>query len=318
MFYVFSQNFWVLNVSNWFKIWENELEKIMVYTDNKIRVYFDCETTGKDMLNDRIVSVGIVVARGRTVIDKYYVAVNPERKNTNAAYEIHKLSDDFLAKQPTFDKVAFKVLDMFIQYGQASTIAHNADFDACFFSQELLRLQKVKNIPIFEYIKNKYPDFIPERNRKYYWNEEEKEYQYTGKPLKDTEQNEFSLKDLIPIEDSQMAAFNFIRASRVSLDALAKDLDVDISERAEAHDALIDTMILMNVYQTMYERLMLNGSVLDKERDFKGFKYDKERDFLNKVLEQRVSPDLSNQLISLKAKETTPKQTQTNTNKMKM
>jgi DNA polymerase-3 subunit epsilon len=101
-------------------------------------IVLDTETTGLDPASgDRIVEIGCVelinhVATGET----YHAYVNPERDMPQAAFEVHRLSEEFLKGHPVFAKVA----EDFVQFiDTAPLIIHNAEFDMKFINAELER-----------------------------------------------------------------------------------------------------------------------------------------------------------------------------------
>ena len=103
-------------------------------------VILDTETTGlRASSGDRVVEIGCVevvdrVPTGRT----FHQYLNPEgKRNDEAAFKVHGLADDFLAKQKKFREVAPEFL-RFIK--GAEVIIHNADFDVSFLNAELGKL----------------------------------------------------------------------------------------------------------------------------------------------------------------------------------
>ena len=99
-------------------------------------VVLDTETTGLDVLaGHRIVEIGCVelvnhVPTGRT----FQCYLNPQRANEREAFEVHGLSDAFLARQPLFRDIARRLLDFI---GDAPLVIHNAEFDLKFLNTEL-------------------------------------------------------------------------------------------------------------------------------------------------------------------------------------
>ncbi|WP_181703455.1 DNA polymerase III subunit epsilon [Chthonobacter albigriseus] len=105
-------------------------------------IVLDTETTGLDpKTGDRLVEIGCVelvnqFPTGRT----YHVYINPERAMPREAFEVHGLSDAFLADKPRFDDVA----DAFLEFvAGARLVIHNAQFDMGFINHELKRSGRV-------------------------------------------------------------------------------------------------------------------------------------------------------------------------------
>ncbi len=102
-------------------------------------VVVDTETTGLDpAAGDRIVEIGCIELVNHIPTGRDYQAyVNPEREMPTAAFEVHGLSDEFLADKPRFAEVA----DAFLAFlGDDRLVIHNAGFDLGFINAALERL----------------------------------------------------------------------------------------------------------------------------------------------------------------------------------
>lgn len=79
---------------------------------SKVRyVILDSETTGLNVLSDRIVELGCVEVMEGSVTGNYFHSyINPDYSNTPEAFKIHGLKDSFLRKQPRFKEVADRFL----------------------------------------------------------------------------------------------------------------------------------------------------------------------------------------------------------------
>lgn len=102
-------------------------------------IVFDTETTGvRANDGDRLAEIGCVellnhIPTGNT----FHVYLNPERPMPLEAFQIHGLSDEFLADKPLFSSVADAFWDFI---GDSKLIAHNATFDVSFLNAEFARL----------------------------------------------------------------------------------------------------------------------------------------------------------------------------------
>lgn len=102
----------------------------------KRKIVLDTETTGlKPEDGHRIVEIGAVELidnkrTGRT----YHAYINPQRSMPEEAFNVHKLSDEFLADKPVFRDVVGDFLK-FIK--DSELLIHNADFDIKFLNHEL-------------------------------------------------------------------------------------------------------------------------------------------------------------------------------------
>ena len=106
-------------------------------------VIIDTETTGLDIKDGhRIVEIGCIELNNQiptTKIFHYYL--NPERKVSEKAFEIHGYSDQFLAIQKKFSDICDEFLD-FIK--DKKLIIHNAEFDLAHLNNELYLLDRKK------------------------------------------------------------------------------------------------------------------------------------------------------------------------------
>lgn len=283
--------------------------------DNKIRISWDTETTGTEFGKDRIVSFGMAIYCGYDKIHGYEWFINPEIKSSQEAYNVHKLSDEFLKSQRTLQDGIYKeILDVFVQLDSYETGGYNVDFDTTMFSLELQRIKglkvknketgKVETVPsMFKYIKTNYPDFVPFRERKYTYNKETNDYEYTGRAIKDIPEKEAinSFIDMFPTVDYMPAllqaslASKRLKSGRESLDAVAERLNVSLDKRKEAHGALIDSEIAMDCYITARKNNLLTKSILDLEFKFAG----KEEPELEIKEEQRVQPNVAAAMIKM-------------------
>ena len=102
-------------------------------------IVLDTETTGLDPdSGHRIVEIGCIelvnhIPSGQS----FHSYVNPEREMPAGAFEIHGLSDAFLADKPLFDAVAD---DLLAFLAESALVIHNAQFDLGFLNAELARI----------------------------------------------------------------------------------------------------------------------------------------------------------------------------------
>ena len=103
------------------------------------QIFLDTETTGlSPESGDRIIEIGCVEMVNRRLTGRnLHFYVNPERANSEDAFKVHGLSDEFLADKPLFGAIADELLEYL---AGAEIIIHNASFDIGFLNQELHRL----------------------------------------------------------------------------------------------------------------------------------------------------------------------------------
>ena len=106
-------------------------------------VVLDTETTGISIKDGhRVVEIGCIELENLVPTkNKFHCFLNPERKVSEKALEVHGYTDEFLAKQKKFKDVGEEFLD-FIK--DAILIIHNADFDLGHLNNELAILGKKK------------------------------------------------------------------------------------------------------------------------------------------------------------------------------
>jgi DNA polymerase-3 subunit epsilon len=104
-------------------------------------IALDLETTGLMADMDRVVEIG--AARFRAdgeELGRFQRLVNPERPMSPAAFAIHGLSDDDLAKAPPIRDVLPEFRLFIGNPSTTSLLAHNASFDAGFLGCEFMRV----------------------------------------------------------------------------------------------------------------------------------------------------------------------------------
>ena len=107
------------------------------------QVFLDTETTGLSAeAGDRIIEIGCVEMLNRRLTGRnLHFYLNPERPNSEGAFNVHGLSDEFLADKPLFSVVADELMDYL---AGAEVVIHNAAFDVGFLNQELKRMARPK------------------------------------------------------------------------------------------------------------------------------------------------------------------------------
>ncbi len=106
-------------------------------------IVLDTETTGISIKEGhRIVEIGCIELDNLiTTKNKFHCYLNPERKVSEKALEVHGYTDEFLATQKKFNEISEQFLE-FIK--DKRLIIHNADFDLSHLNNELSILGKKK------------------------------------------------------------------------------------------------------------------------------------------------------------------------------
>src|ERR1700726_4029863 len=104
------------------------------------QVVLDTETTGVEVEpRHRVIEIGCVELFNRRLTGRtYHRYLNPQRDIDLGAQQVHGLTRERLAKEPTFLQVHPEFLE-FIR--DAELIIHNAPFDIAFLNAELARLE---------------------------------------------------------------------------------------------------------------------------------------------------------------------------------
>ena len=124
-------------------------------------IVLDTETTGLSLKDGhRIVEIGCIEL-DNLVISKnvFHTYLNPERKVSEKAFNVHGYSDNFLSNKKKF----YEVVDDFLDFIEnKKLVIHNADFDIAFLNNELTIAGKKKIdianvVDTLEIARNKFP-----------------------------------------------------------------------------------------------------------------------------------------------------------------
>ena len=124
-------------------------------------IVLDTETTGLSVIDGhRIVEIGCIELDNLIPTKKiFHFYLNPERKVSEKAFEVHGYSDEFLATKQKFSEIADDFID-FIK--DKKIIIHNAEFDIGHLNNELSligkpKINKLNVIDTLELARNKFP-----------------------------------------------------------------------------------------------------------------------------------------------------------------
>ena len=124
-------------------------------------VVLDTETTGLSVKDGhRIVEIGCIELDNLIPTKNiFHCYLNPERKVSEKAFEVHGYSDEFLSSKQKFSDIA----DIFLEFIKDKKIViHNADFDIGHLNNELKllgrnELKKDNIVDTLEIARNKFP-----------------------------------------------------------------------------------------------------------------------------------------------------------------
>lgn len=103
-------------------------------------VVLDTETTGLSPdAGHRIVEIGCIELMHHVPTgERYHCYINPHRSMPTAAFEVHGLSEAFLADKPVFKEI---VADFVAFLGDDKLVIHNASFDLSFINAAFAELE---------------------------------------------------------------------------------------------------------------------------------------------------------------------------------
>jgi len=124
-------------------------------------VVLDTETTGLSVKDGhRIVEIGCIeLDNFIPTQNKFHCYLNPERKVSKKALEVHGYTDEFLSDKKKFKEIADEFLD-FIK--DKRIIIHNAEFDLAHINNELIligksRINRNNIVDTLEIARDKFP-----------------------------------------------------------------------------------------------------------------------------------------------------------------
>jgi len=124
-------------------------------------IVLDTETTGLSVRDGhRIVEIGCIEIDNLIPTKNiFHCYLNPERKVSEKAFEVHGYSDEFLSDKKKFNEIADEFLD-FIR--DKKIIIHNAEFDISHLNNELNsagkpKIKKEDTIDTLDIARNKFP-----------------------------------------------------------------------------------------------------------------------------------------------------------------
>ena len=123
-------------------------------------IILDTETTGLSTREGhRIVEIGCIELDNLVPTkNKFHCYLNPGRKVSEKAFEVHGYTDEFLSRQKRFDQIVDEFLN-FIR--EKRLVIHNAEFDLSHLNNEMkiLGKEKIKNEIVDTLIlaRNKFP-----------------------------------------------------------------------------------------------------------------------------------------------------------------
>ena len=103
----------------------------------------DCESTGLDPENDRMIEVAAVIFTFDNIIDTFETLINPERPIPRESQEIHNISEQMVHNKPKFAEILPSLLKFIDNH---IIVGHGIGFDISLIANEVRRTNKCCSI----------------------------------------------------------------------------------------------------------------------------------------------------------------------------
>lgn len=98
----------------------------MGFLNKQTFICLDCEMTGLDLEQDRIIEIAVVKFNFDGVLEEYETLIDPQCPIPQSSIEIHHITDDMVAGKPTIDKIIPKLQALI---GNHICVGHGVNFD---------------------------------------------------------------------------------------------------------------------------------------------------------------------------------------------
>lgn len=98
----------------------------MAHLDKEVFVCIDCESTGLDPKNDRIIEVAVMRFTLDSVLAQFESLIDPQILIPEESIAIHHITPEMVTGKPTIDKVLPEILTMI---GKHIVVGHGVGFD---------------------------------------------------------------------------------------------------------------------------------------------------------------------------------------------
>ncbi|MBO5927062.1 MAG: hypothetical protein J6Q38_05865 [Clostridia bacterium] len=114
---------------------------------NGVYSVVDIETTGTDVINDKITEIAVVKIVNGEILESFQTLINPETHIPERIVELTGIDDKLVENSPTIDKV---YPDFFKFVENTIFVAHNAEFDYRFLKNKGLELGYRLNLEVLD------------------------------------------------------------------------------------------------------------------------------------------------------------------------
>lgn len=101
-------------------------------------ICLDCETTGLEPKEDRLIEIAVVKFTFEQTLDTYETLIDPEREIPQVTIDIHHITDDMVKGKPKVKDILPYVLKM---VGKHTIVGHGIGMDIAFIMEEAKRNQ---------------------------------------------------------------------------------------------------------------------------------------------------------------------------------
>ena len=115
----------------------------MGFLENEVFVCLDCETTGLEPNEDRIIEIAVAIFTLNGVVDTFETLIDPERPIPEASTAIHHITDAMVAGKPKIQDVLPAILKFI---GKHPIVGHGIALDITFISNAAKRHQIPSNL----------------------------------------------------------------------------------------------------------------------------------------------------------------------------
>ena len=114
---------------------------------NQKFVVFDIESTGLSPASDMITEIGAVKIEDGVIVDRFSRFVNPMRPIPEKVVELTRITNEMVANEPPIEVV----IKDFVEFiGDATLVAHNAEFDTAFIRRDMDKVGLKFDFPVLD------------------------------------------------------------------------------------------------------------------------------------------------------------------------
>ena len=112
-------------------------------------ICLDCETTGLDAENDKIIEIATVVFNSEGIINSFETLIDPGVLISPESMAIHHITDEMVQGKPKIDEVLPTILSFI---GRHIIVGHGITMDIAFLVQAAKKAEIHCNLPTHPYI----------------------------------------------------------------------------------------------------------------------------------------------------------------------